>query len=147
MRQATYGGRLAVRTGDGNYGNSPAFAGRKQRVNNRFTDGTRFAARRRYVHAKPRRGVDFDNSPAALFQWLIDTRRNDIDASDVEAHQLYRFDHACQHLRCHFVRHVRRRPSSAQVGIASQSNDLAWGWHRFSRQTLFLKHFLANVIE
>ena len=74
-------------------------------------------------HARPkapgasasRGGVDFDHDAALLFQRPADVQGHHVDAGDVQADHLGRFDRAGGHLGMDQLGHVDGRAAGAQV--------------------------------
>ena len=125
--------RLAVGAGDGDDADVVRRAGREQHVDDGPRHVARRALRRGQVHAQPRRRVDLDHGAADLLDRLLQRRRDDVDAGDVQADDAGdALGHEAVGL-VHRVGHVDGRAAGREVRGELEPEDLAVRQHRLRR--------------
>jgi hypothetical protein len=85
--------------------------------------------------------------PFCVLDRLEHAVAHQVDAADVQAHHVRRFDRARRHFRMHVVGDVGGRAAGGQVGVVAQDHALAARRHRVGQITLLGQAGQRDVVE
>ena len=124
-REHAHRRRLAVRSGHREDGDTALLAFRKERGDDRPRNVARRPFRWSKMHAKPGRGIDFDDAAPRRTDALRDIGDDHVDAGDVESERGGGVDCDRRIFGMNDIGPVDRAPAGREVGGAAERHDLA----------------------